>query len=57
MGLQVIGPPRGDLRVLQAAARYEAVCPWISRLPNWMDAAPAGVGEERYQQEENNEAS
>jgi amidase len=57
MGLQVIGPPRGDLRVLQAAARYEAVCPWIARLPNWMDAAPAGVGEERYQQEENDEAS
>jgi len=40
MGLQVIGPPRGDLRVLQAAARYEAVCPWIGRLPAWLDAAP-----------------
>lgn len=33
MGLQIIGPPRGDLAVLQAAAAYEAVCPWIDRLP------------------------
>ncbi|MCR0982622.1 amidase [Roseomonas populi] len=44
MGLQIIGPPRGDLRVLQAAARYEALCPWITRLPDWLDAAPAEVG-------------
>lgn len=41
MGLQIIGPPRGDLRVLQAAARYEAVCPWTGRLPPWLDAPPA----------------
>jgi amidase len=33
MGLQLIGPPRGDLEVLQAAALYEAACPWIGRLP------------------------
>jgi amidase len=33
-GLQIIGPPRGDLSVLQAAATYEAVCPWTSRLPD-----------------------
>lgn len=33
MGLQIIGPPRGDLAVLQAAAAYEAACPWIGRMP------------------------
>ncbi|WP_419897057.1 amidase [Roseomonas sp. USHLN139] len=38
MGLQIIGPPRGDLRVLQVAARYEAACPWLGRLPSWLDA-------------------
>ena len=32
-GLQIIGPPRGDLAVLQAAALYEAACPWLERLP------------------------
>ncbi len=44
MGLQIIGPPRGDLGVLQAAAQYEAVCPWIARLPAWLDRAPGGAG-------------
>lgn len=33
MGLQIIGPPRGDLAVLRAAALYESVCPWLDRLP------------------------
>ncbi|OQM76137.1 amidase [Manganibacter manganicus] len=28
MGMQLIGPPRGDLAVLRAAAAYEAVLPW-----------------------------
>ncbi|MGO4559975.1 amidase [Rhizobiales bacterium 3FA27D7] len=28
MGMQLIGRPRGDLAVLQAAAAYEAVLPW-----------------------------
>jgi amidase len=28
MGLQLIGRPRHDLAVLQAAAAYEAICPW-----------------------------
>jgi amidase len=28
MGMQLIGPPRGDLAVLQAAAAYEALLPW-----------------------------
>jgi len=44
MGLQIIGPPRGDLGVLRAAARYEAVCPWLRRLPSWLDAAPGAPG-------------
>ncbi|MGL4289904.1 MAG: amidase [Phreatobacter sp.] len=34
MGVQIIGPPRGDLAVLQAAAAYEAACPWLGRLPD-----------------------
>jgi amidase len=38
MGLQIIGPPRADLRVLQVAARYEAACPWTGRLPPWLAA-------------------
>ncbi|MFH5923592.1 amidase [Roseomonas xinghualingensis] len=33
MGMQIIGPPRGDREVLRAAAAYEAACPWIGRLP------------------------
>lgn len=33
MGLQIIGPPRGDLRVLQAAAAYAAAAPWVERRP------------------------
>jgi amidase len=28
MGMQLIGPPRGDLSVLRAPAAYEAVLPW-----------------------------
>ena len=28
MGMQLIGPPRGDLAVLRAAAAYEATLPW-----------------------------
>lgn len=28
MGMQLIGRPRGDLAVLQAAAAYEAILPW-----------------------------
>ncbi|KQZ97865.1 amidase [Mesorhizobium sp. Root157] len=28
MGMQLIGPPRGDLAVLKAAAAYETVLPW-----------------------------
>ena len=28
MGMQLIGRPRGDLAVLQAAAAYEATLPW-----------------------------
>lgn len=28
MGMQLIGPPRGDLGVLRAAAAYEATLPW-----------------------------
>lgn len=28
MGMQLIGPPRGDLATLQAAARYEKATPF-----------------------------
>jgi amidase len=28
MGMQLIGPPRGDMAVLKAAAAYEATLPW-----------------------------
>lgn len=30
MGMQLIGPPRGDLGVLRAAAAYEATLPWAA---------------------------
>ncbi len=30
MGMQLIGPPRGDLAVLRTAAAYEAVLPWAT---------------------------
>ncbi|MEP9398776.1 amidase [Mesorhizobium sp. KR2-14] len=30
MGMQIIGRPRGDLAVLQAAAAYETVLPWAA---------------------------
>ena len=33
-GLQIIGRPRADLQVLQAAAAYEKICPWLGRLPD-----------------------
>jgi len=39
MGLQIIGPPRGDRDVLRAAALYEAACPWMGRLPPALLAA------------------
>lgn len=32
-GIQIIGPPRGDRAVLQAAADYEARTGWTARLP------------------------
>jgi amidase len=41
MGMQIIGPPRGDLSVLQAAAAYAAACPWQDRLPPLLAGAPA----------------
>ena len=33
MGLQIIGPPRADLAVLQIAHAYELVCPWCGTAP------------------------
>jgi amidase len=33
MGLQVIGPPRGDLGVLQLAYAYEQATGWVQRTP------------------------
>lgn len=33
VGLQIIGPPRGDLAVLQLARAHERACPWARRLP------------------------
>jgi amidase len=33
MGLQVIGPPRGDLTVLQLAHAYEQASRWVQRRP------------------------
>ena len=33
MGLQLIGPPRKDLAVLQLAQAYEDSCPWVQETP------------------------
>jgi Asp-tRNA(Asn)/Glu-tRNA(Gln) amidotransferase A subunit family amidase len=32
-GLQVVGPPGGDLRVLQVSRQIEAAVPWRHRQP------------------------
>ena len=35
MGMQLIGPPLGDLAVLNAAAAYEeAIADWLARRPD-----------------------
>jgi amidase len=33
MGLQLIGPPQGDLAVLQLARAYELATRWVQRRP------------------------
>lgn len=33
MGMQIIGPPRGDLAVLQLAHAYEQASPWVRQVP------------------------
>ena len=33
IGLQIVGPPRGEAAVLRAAAAWEAVQPWADRMP------------------------
>jgi amidase len=33
MGLQIVGPPRHEARVLRAAAAFEAAHPWAHRMP------------------------
>ncbi|GAB4324689.1 MAG: amidase [Promethearchaeota archaeon] len=33
VGMQLAGPPRGDLKVLQAALAFERVAPWKDHLP------------------------
>jgi amidase len=36
MGLQVIGPPRGDMAVLRLAYAYEQASRWVQRCPPGM---------------------
>ncbi len=33
MGFQIIGRPRGDRKVLEAALLYEQISNWLGRLP------------------------
>jgi len=50
VGLQIVGPPRGDARVIAAAALYEATQPWSGMLPiaprmGTLPIAPPPVGQ------------
>lgn len=42
MGMQIIAAPRRDADLLAVAALYEAICPWLGRLPALIGGPAAG---------------